>query len=320
MSTALPHPHFFTAALLSAAVLCFCGCDEKQPDIAPPPTAAPLPTELAETPDYSGDNAYVHCAALCALGPRPAGSAAYAAQADYLERYLTAAGWQVQRDSFAAEGVPMQNLRAVKGANITPRPLMLSCHIDTKSRIPDFIGADDGASGAAVLLELARTLPAEQAERIELVFFDGEEAFAPRMSESDGLYGSKFDAERRLRAGTLPRWQINLDMMGGRNKTIAIPALDTSDTMYTLYSAAVRDLGLSATKWTAWPGAYLDDHKPFMELGVDSLNLIAYFSGGGWWHTAKDDMSRICPRSLQESGTVVQELCRRLLQEGKASR
>ena len=246
-------------------------------------------------------------------GPRYSGSPAYERQLQYLEKHLHAAGWQTVRDTFTApNGVKMCNLRAFRGS--APAPLLLSCHIDTKINIaPDFESADDGASGAAVLLELARTL--EEAP-VELIFLDGEEAFARHMSETDGLYGSKFDVARR--GSRLPRWQINLDMVGGRNKTIAIPSLDTSDFMYRQYCTAIRTLGLPEEKWCVWPGGYMDDHIPYLQAGVDSINLIAAFSGSNWWHTVKDNMSRICPRSLHESGAIVQQLIDQLLSEASA--
>lgn len=289
-------------------LLLLCSCDDQQPALPAPPPAAQAPAELVDTPEFSGHNAYTHCAAICAMGPRYSGSAAYETQLQYLERHLHAAGWQTARDTFAApNGIRMCNLRAFRSC--TPAPLLISCHVDTKINIaPDFQSADDGASGAAVLLELARIL---KDERVELIFLDGEEAFAPRMSDEDGLYGSRFDVARR--GSTLPRWQINLDMVGGRNKTIAVPALDTSDAMYAQYTAAVKALGFSEMKWTAWPGSYLDDHVPYLEAGVDSLNLIAVFSGSNWWHTPRDNMSRICPRSLHESGLITRQLIGQLL-------
>jgi glutaminyl-peptide cyclotransferase len=151
---------------------------------------------------------------------------------------------------------------------------------------------------------------------VELIFLDGEEAFARHMSETDGLYGSRHDVMRR--GATLPRWQINLDMVGGRNKTIAAPLLDTSDFMFAQYRTAVRALGLSEEKWTVWPGGYLDDHVPYLEAGVDSLNLIAAFSGSNWWHTTRDNMSRICPRSLRDSGQITLQLVRQLLNAASA--
>ena len=289
-------------------LLLLCSCDDQQPASPAPSPAVQAPAELVDTPEFSGHNAYTHCAAICAMGPRYSGSAAYETQLQYLEKHLHAAGWQTARDTFAApNGVRMCNLRAFRSS--TPAPLLISCHVDTKINIaPDFQSADDGASGAAVLLELARTL---KEERVELIFLDGEEAFAPRMSDEDGLYGSRFDVARR--GSILPRWQINLDMVGGRNKTIAVPALDTSDAMYAQYTAAVKTLGFSEMKWTAWPGSYLDDHVPYLEAGVDSLNLIAVFSGSNWWHTPRDNMSRICPRSLHESGLITRQLIRQLL-------
>lgn len=289
-------------------LLLLCSCDDQQPAPPAPSPAVQAPAELVDTPEFSGHNAYTHCAAICAMGPRYSGSAAYETQLQYLEKHLHAAGWQTARDTFAApNGVRMCNLRAFRSS--TPAPLLISCHVDTKINIaPDFQSADDGASGAAVLLELARTL---KEERVELIFLDGEEAFAPRMNDEDGLYGSRFDVARR--GSTLPRWQINLDMVGGRNKTIAVPALDTSDAMYAQYTAAVKTLGFSEMKWTAWPGSYLDDHVPYLEAGVDSLNLIAVFAGSNWWHTPRDNMSRICPRSLHESGLITRQLIGQLL-------
>ena len=286
-----------------------CSCDEQPAAVAAPAApAAAMPTELVSAPGFSGNNAYLHCAAICAMGPRYSGSAAYEQQLQYLEKHLHAADWQTERDTFTApNGVRMTNLRAFRGN--TPAPLLLSCHIDTKINVaPGFESADDGASGAAVLLELARTVGDAN---VELIFLDGEESFARHMTEEDGLYGSKHDVARR--GSTLPRWQINLDMVGGRNKTIAIPSLDTSDFMYAQYSAAIRTLGFAEEKWTVWPGGYLDDHVPYLEAGVDSLNLIAAFSGSNWWHTARDNMSRICPQSLHESGQLTLQLVQQLL-------
>ena len=305
-------PRVWLMTPLLAATLFAFGCKEKQVAAPLEQSASLFPQILSSTPDFDGQNAYLHCHNICALGPRLSGSPAYAAQLDYLEKHLTAAGWRVERDSFPVRGINMTNLRAVKGESSATRPLLLSCHIDTKTNIsPDFESADDGASGAAVLLESARTLPPALAEQVELIFLDGEESFAPRMSEVDGLYGSKYDVARR--GDNMPLYQINLDMVGGRNKTIAPPSLETSDFMYAHYMSAVRALGFREDKWTIWPGSYMDDHLPYLEAGVESINLIAVFVGADWWHTPRDNMSRICPNSLRDSGQITAELIRRLL-------
>ena len=300
-------------ATLCCSLLFLAACKDEKP-AAPVAVQPALPTELQSTPELSGDNAYVHCAALCALGPRPSNSVAYEQQLAYLSEHLQKAGWRIRRESFTlSNGMLMTNLHAEFGAESeSPRPILISCHIDTKRGIRNFVGADDGASAAALMLELARILSAkpEQATKVELVFFDGEEAFSPRMSETDGMYGSRYDIMRRK--GKLPTWQINLDMVGGRNKTIGVPILDTDSHLLQLYTEAIDALGFSHERWTLYPGSYLDDHQPFVQAGVASINLIAYFTEGNWWHTSRDDMSRICPRSLSDSGRMVLYLLERL--------
>lgn len=302
-------------ALLLIPALLLCGCGE---DSTPSQNhAAPISSRLQweQGAEFSGANAYLHCDALCKLGPRPSGSPAYARQLRYLTDYLQKAGWQVTSRSFKlTNGMQMTNLHAVFGESTTSRPIIVTCHIDTKIGIsPQFIGADDGASATAAMLELARVLPGKapaQAQAVELIFFDGEESFAPRMTEQDGLYGSRYEVMRR--AHDLPRYQINLDMVGARNKRIAVPLLDTSDDMLAEYEKAIETLQLPERRWNIHPGSYLDDHTPFVRAGVSSLNLICDFTRGGWWHTVKDDMSRICPDSLAETGRVVLQLLSQL--------
>ncbi|MBE6420514.1 MAG: Zn-dependent exopeptidase M28 [Akkermansiaceae bacterium] len=302
-------------------VLLLCGwclsgisCTEGEP--TPPAQTAQQEYPMKDTPDFNGENAYAHCDALCKMGPRPSGSAAYELQLQYITRYLQEYGWRVERHSFTApHGVTMTNLHAFYGEKTQPRPLILTCHIDTKIGISDdFVGADDGASGAAVLVETARILAKEPAlaEGVELVFFDGEESVALRMSETDGLYGSRFDVARR--GDTLPRYMINLDMVGARNKTIGVPLFDSSPELVEAYEACVKELGLNNKKWTITDNEYWDDDRHFREAGVATINLICDFVNSVWWHTTRDNMSRICPNSLKESGVVTLALIRRVLQ------
>lgn len=301
---------FLLTPLLLAPFLAGCKEDKASSSPADPPSLT-----LEETQGFSGNNAYVHCAALCAMGPRPSNSPAYVKQISYLSRMLEKAGWTAAKNNFSlSDGTRMTNLHAVfgKAPASAPRPILISCHIDTKQGIPNFIGADDGASAAAVMLELARILASrpDQAALVEFAFFDGEESFAARMTEEDGLFGSRYDVLRR--GNDLPRCQINLDMVGARHKTIAIPVWDTDPEMLEHYAATIEELGLSEQRWTFHHGSYMDDHRPFAQAGVATLNLICRFQQGGWWHTEKDDMSRIDPASLQETGEVVLHLISRL--------
>lgn len=299
---------------LTAALLTLCCCDEQPTNEAKPAPAVKTAAELQATEHFCGDNAYIHCAALCAMGSRPSGSAAYEQQLRYLSRYLEEYGWAITRHSFTApNGTPMVNLHATFGAQATARPILLTCHIDTKQGIcADFQGADDGASGAAAIVELARVLAKEPqlATQIELVFFDGEESFAPRMTEKDGLYGSKFDVARR--GAQLPLYQVNLDMVGARNKVVKVPLFDTDPTLAELYLELVEEQKLSPKRWQLADESYMDDDLPFRRAGVATINIIADFVGSIWWHTPRDNMSRICPKSLEETGTLTLALLRRI--------
>lgn len=318
MPAPIKRPLWSASLLVAAALLSACGDDTPG---AQPQEVRALPVALApDAPGYSGDNAYVHCAAICALGPRPSGSEAYHRQVEYLRTRLGEVNWQVRCREFSPRaGCSMVNVHATFGDGEGVRPLLISCHIDTKGRGADSIlGADDGASGAAALLELARVLARHPrlAAQVELVFFDGEEAFGPHITEMDGLVGSYYEVMRRREAEEpLPRRMINLDMVGGAGKVIGVPVADTSVDMYAAYEKAIRTLGLSEDRWTLYPGSYLDDHLPFAEAGVETLNLIAMFQGSDWWHTQRDDMSRISPESLGETGRVVMQLIEQLLSE-----
>lgn len=265
------------------------------------------PSTIEDTTDFSGQNAYLHCAAICDMGPRPTGSPAYARQLDYLERHLRAVGWRVQRDVFSPHaGRTMVNLRAEFGAEEGGRPLLVSCHIDTKGQGDESIlGADDGASGAAVLLELARVLGRDfqTARQVELIFFDGEESLGERITEEDGLYGSRYDVNRRGKEA-MPDGVVNLDMVGGAGKIIAVPIMDTVPEMCDIYMEAVQELGFSKDRWTYHLGSYWDDHRPYMEAGTPTLNIIASFMGSNWWHNQRDNMQRISAASLDESGRL----------------
>lgn len=304
-----------------AAVMCCllssCGREETASCVAPSQSPTIEQQKGSHIEDFSGVRAYQHCATLCALGPRPTGSSAYQRQVEIIATHLTELGWHVQSISFSPSAFPqrrMQNVCATFGGSSTPRELILSCHIDTKGSGENAIlGADDGASGAAVLLELARvlTLQPTLAQRIELVFFDGEESFGPHITPQDGLFGSRHEVHRR--AECLPRYLINLDMVGGAGKTVAVPLLDTAEDMMEHYLSAVRTLGFSENNWTIFPGSMLDDHRPFAGAGVRTLNLIAVFHRSTWWHTKADNMERISPDSLGETGCMVMQLLRQLM-------
>ncbi len=309
-----------TASLSSLFLLSGCGDQAAKPAATAPSSPQPAASpQLVDTPDASGENAYIHTQVFCDMGLRVTGSPAYEAQLRYLEQQLQAHGWTTQRRSFTGEGKPMVNLYASYGEDSTAtRPLLLSCHIDAKIGVSEqFQAANDGASGAAALIEVARLLAKkpQQAQRVEMVFLDGEESFAWNMTSSDGLYGSTWDAARRAQEGSLPRWQINLDMVGGHRIPIAIPMHDTSMEMYREYSKAIDVLKLPRSQWTVAATSILDDHQPYLQRGVQSINLIGDFIDSDWWHTDKDNMKLISKTKLEQSCRMTMQLIEQLLVE-----
>ena len=183
---------------------------------------------------------------------------------------------------------------------------MLATHYDTK-RFKEFtfLGASDAASSTAAVLELARVLKTRQNEyTIELLFLDGEEAVNTEWRDPDNTYGSKYYVRAAQQAGTLAglKTLILLDMIGDRDLDIR-PRLQ-------LRSLAERhrlDIGraASATGRHFIPQDFTveDDHLPFVEAGVPSIDIIDL--DYPQWHTAQDDLDHVSARSLQIVGDVV---------------
>ena len=187
--------------------------------------------------------------------------------------------------------------------------VVLGAHYDTKDGIPGFVGANDGASGVAVVLELARTLPSPMpGPSLAIALFDGEEARGGRDFEEDGTRGSRqyVDYARTGRQGSPPLAQtkamVLFDMVGDCD--LAIPREQNSDP------------GLFALFADADPGTFdgtgppiSDDHTPFLEAGIPAVDLIDFDFGpgpipGDYWHTAQDDLGRVCPESLAAVGSA----------------
>lgn len=307
----------FSICALSG-VLLMSSCRESEKKVssvkAPVARSGESPVYDASRKGLSGHNAYVHVARLVGMGPRPVESAALQESVAFLEKQLQGYGWSTERQSFEADTPAgkkcFTNLRARLSKDFSARSAgILGCHIDTKLFPFPFVGANDGASHTAVLLEIAR-LMAQDAERwrgVELVFFDGEEAFRETMDGgSDGLYGSTYYAGH-LSGEQLPDWMLNADMLGASLLKVAIPA-DTHPALYALYGKVREELGESERVFGVAEGAILDDHVPFQDRGVPVLNLIGDFSEGAWWHTRRDSLEMISPASLERSGRFLWRL------------
>ena len=190
---------------------------------------------------------------------------------------------------------------------------MVGAHYDTKD-IPGFVGANDGASGVAVVLELARTLPRRLAgPSIYLVLFDAEESPHGESFESGGDRGSRQFVRYSRDGGRQGspalkgiRAMVLFDMVG--DCELAIPRERYSDAgLYDLFAEASQEITDSEAPFEGMTGPILDDHVPFLEAGIPALDLIDFDYGpgptpGGWWHTPEDTLEHVCPASLNAVG------------------
>ena len=259
---------------------------------------------VADAP-FDGAAALRHVERLVALGPRPAGSAAGARARGYIVDRLRAAGITAEVQPFEAD-TPDGRLRMANVVSVLPgrRPdvILLGGHYDTKVfREFRFVGANDGGSSAALLLELARRLKARpRAFTYWVAWFDGEEARGA-WTAADSLYGSRRMAEDLARAGRLPGAVLVADMIGDRDLRIRREAFSTP-WLTDLVWASARRLGYDA-HFSDDPLPVEDDHAPFLRAGVPAALLIDFDYPP--WHTPGDTLDRVSARSLEIVGRVL---------------
>jgi Zn-dependent M28 family amino/carboxypeptidase len=226
----------------------------------------------------------------------------------YILTQLQAAGITVREEVFDAT-TPLGQVRMVNLVATIPgrRPerIALATHYDTKLfREFRFVGASDGASSTAAVLELGRVLKARQNEfTIELLFFDGEEAVVDWNRNNDNTYGSRRYVETAQKTGTLSGLKalVLLDMIGDRNLAIRRDSNSTSWLTDIIWASGAK-LGYRSY-FLSEETTIDDDHIPFVRAGVPSVDIIDLDYAA--WHTAQDDLDRVSARSLQIVGDVV---------------
>ena len=257
--------------------------------------------------DFSGEKALAHVQAMVDLGPRPPGSEAIEKTRVYLIRQLEGAGWKVERQNFS-ENTPrgkMQfaNLVATFGGQSAPSFLACS-HYDTKTfDNARFVGANDAGSSTGVLLELARVLAErpELARKVELVFFDGEEAYEA-FTETDGLYGSRYFAKQLAGQDQAKRFSggVLFDMVGDKSLTITLPPDSPPEIARDIFASA-EALKLRG-HFTYFDRDITDDHTPLNEIGIPVIDLIDFDYAP--WHTPEDTIDKLSAESLRITGAV----------------
>ena len=268
-------------------------------------TVAPAAEPSKAAAPFDGAAALRHVERLVALGPRPAGSLAAAKARAYILAELRAAGVAARIEPFEADTphgrLKMANVVAALDGR-RPDVIMLAGHYDTKwFRDVRFVGANDGGSSAALLIELARRLAARPREYTYwVVWFDGEEA-REAWSATDSLYGSRFMARELARRAALPRALVVADMIGDRELGIRREALSTEWLTDIIWAAAAR----RGEGVHFLPDALTveDDHVPFLRAGVPSALLIDFDFPP--WHTPEDTLDKVSARSLGIVGNVL---------------
>jgi hypothetical protein len=258
--------------------------------------------------EISGHKAFAHVQQLVDFGPRPSGSEAIEKSRHYIEDQLHQSGWQVTRQAFSDDTprgrIQFVNLIANFRGQAKAAPVFLLCsHYDTKTfDTIKFVGANDGGSSTGLLLELARVIAQHPnlAAKIELVFFDGEEAY-DHFSETDGLYGSRYFA-RQLSASSAKQFQggILFDMVGDHSLDVTLPADSPPEIARDIFAAA-EALKLRSS-FTYFDREMIDDHSPLNAIGIPTIDVIDFDYPS--WHTAGDTIDKISPKSLQIVGSV----------------
>ena len=320
--------HVVFGALLCTALL---GCETatdatvKEPARAtsvapPPPPAAPPPPVVTidgaqAAAAFDSGKAWEHLRQMVAIGPRPAGSAALRQTRAYITRQLAAIGLTVQEQSFVGQTplgpIDMVNLIVTLPGKRTDR-ILFTGHYDTKLFKPGerFVGASDGASSGAFLIELARVLKDQPREfTYEFVWFDGEEAVVDWNTKlpngsPDNTYGSRYyvQAAQKAKAIGSLKAMILIDMIGDRDLQIRREQQSTTWLKDAIWGAAKR-IGHGKV-FLDEETLIEDDHLPFLAAGVPSVDIID-LDYDCCWHKVTDDLPAVSARSLQIVGDVV---------------
>jgi hypothetical protein len=244
---------------------------------------------------------------IVGFGPRPSGSEALAKTRNYIVTELRKAGLNAHLDEFDARTPRgfkhMVNIRASR-AGPKRSIIAVTGHYDTK--LFDnvrFVGASDGGSSAAWLLEFARcTRDLKLESTLEFVFFDGEEAVV-EWTDDDSVYGSRHDVDRRLRDRSLRdlKAMVLVDMIGDRNLNIKKESQSTPWLKDIIWSTA-RALGY-AKQFPDDDIEVSDDHVPFLKARIPAVDLIDFDYPP--WHTPADTLDKVSAHSLKVVGDVM---------------
>jgi len=252
---------------------------------------------------FNGQRAYQDVVTQVAFGARVPDSSAHAKTIAYIQDELRKAGWQAKIQATTWQGFSIQNIIASR-TNQTPQ-IILGAHYDSRmladqdpgpGRNSPVPGANDGASGVAVLLELARSLP-KDSQPTWLVFFDAEDDGG--IAGRDWIMGSQaFVAALTFH----PRAAIIVDMVGDADLNIYIEQNSNTALVAEIWGQAAR-LGFEKQFIPTVKYSMEDDHTPFLKAGIPAVDIIDF--DYPYWHTAADTPDKVSPKSLEIVGETL---------------
>ena len=254
---------------------------------------------------FSGGRALEHVEKQVGFGPRTPGSDAHIATADYIRETIKGNGWTVDVQEFTFNGIEARNIIGRAGPEMGSW-IILGTHYDTRPladrdpQSPDqpVMGANDGASGVAVLLELSHVIDLNSLdEHIWIVFFDVEDSGG--IDDNPWAYGSQYFANSLDR---YPEAVVVVDMVGDAELNIPFERnsdIELSDKIW----AIAKDNGYTA--FIPEPGrSILDDHTAFLRLGIRAIDIIDI--DYPYWHTTQDTLDKVSAESLEQVGRTLQ--------------
>ncbi len=257
-----------------------------------------------DSASFDGLRAYADVQTQVAFGPRVPGSNGHAQVQAWMRAELESAGWQVEVQESEALGHPIQNIVA-KRSDASPQ-IILGAHYDSRifaDNDPDpanhtqpVPGANDGASGVAVLLELARTLP-DDSVSTWLVFFDAEDN--GRIEGWDWILGSREFVKNNV---IQPRAVVIVDMIGDADLNIYKERNSNPELTDEIWGVA-NNLGYGKQFIAEYKYSMEDDHTPFLEAGIPAVDIIDF--DYPYWHTIADTPDKVSAESLEAVGKTL---------------
>ena len=286
---------FLLLHLLAIGVLLFAvGCTSN--------SVTPLPETGRGI--FDGQRAYADVQTQVAFGPRIPGTEGHEKIREWMQAELESAGWQVEVQESESLGHPVRNILA-KRSDIAPQ-IILGAHYDSRmfadhdldpvNHSQPVPGANDGASGVAVLLELARSLP-EETVPVWLVFFDAEDN--GRIEGWDWILGSREFVKNNP---VQPEAVVIVDMIGDSDLNIYREINSDDQLTNEIWEMASR-LGYGDKFINEDKYSILDDHIPFLEAGIPAVDIIDF--DYPYYHTLQDTPDKVSANSLKDVGVTL---------------